>query len=369
MPASLFRRGDGSRGVFPHTVTDRAKPGVIAINAAGRRFVNEALSRHEFVLAMLRDCNGEPDRPFYLVCDRQFLWSYGLGRIKPFTLNLRRYVASGELLKAPDIAQLAAKIGVDPSVLTATIAGYNAWCEAGPRSRIRPRQHHLSAPPRRCQHKPNPCVAPILRAPFFAMRIYPADPRHRHRHEGGRAGARAARGRHAGCGSLRLRQRHGVDHERELSGAGDHARAGADVRVYRGAASGGGAVTRERRCRSCSSQSSHSPPLTCPGRGGPKRSGIQYAAAQRLQPQPPRYWIAPRSRRAMTTWVRRRLADYSAAAAKRLFSSSASGRAVSRRRLLDVGFLDVAEAADRPRARGRACASSGICAAFSPAIR
>lgn len=175
VPASLFRRADGSRGVFPHTVTDRAKPGVIAINAAGRRFVNEAQSHHEFVLAMLRDGNGEPDRPFYLVCDRQFLWSYGLGRIKPFTLNLRRHVASGELLKAPDIAQLATKIGVNPSVLTATIASYNVDAkegrdpEFGRGSTIY--QRHLGD----ATHKPNPCVAPILRAPFFAMRIHPAD--------------------------------------------------------------------------------------------------------------------------------------------------------------------------------------------------
>ncbi|MFK4497056.1 succinate dehydrogenase/fumarate reductase flavoprotein subunit [Bradyrhizobium japonicum] len=175
VPASLFRRDDGSRGVFPHTVTDRAKPGVIAINAAGRRFVNEAQSHHEFVLAMLRDGNGEPDRPFYLVCDRQFLWSYGLGRIGPLTLNLRRHVASGELLKAPDIAQLAAKIGVNPSVLTTTIAGYNVDAkegrdpEFGRGSTIY--QRHLGD----ATHKPNPCVAPILRAPFFAMRIHPAD--------------------------------------------------------------------------------------------------------------------------------------------------------------------------------------------------
>ena len=55
VPASLFTRNDGSQGVFPHTVTDRAKPGVIAINGAGRRFVNEAVSYHEFVRAMLRD--------------------------------------------------------------------------------------------------------------------------------------------------------------------------------------------------------------------------------------------------------------------------------------------------------------------------
>ncbi|PJG51697.1 succinate dehydrogenase [Bradyrhizobium forestalis] len=175
VPASLFRRADGSRGVFPHAVTDRAKPGVIAVNAAGRRFVNEALSYHEFVLAMLRDSNGEPDRPFHLICDREFLWAYGLGRIKPFTRNYRRYVASGELIEAPDVAQLAAKIGIKPSTLSATIAAYNADAkegrdpEFGRGSTIY--QRHLGD----AAHKPNPCVAPIVTAPFFALRIYPAD--------------------------------------------------------------------------------------------------------------------------------------------------------------------------------------------------
>jgi succinate dehydrogenase/fumarate reductase flavoprotein subunit len=175
VPASLFRRADGSRGVFPHMVTDRAKPGVIAVNAAGRRFVNEALSYHEFVLAMLRDGDGEPDRPFYLICDRPFLWSYGLGRIKPFTRSVRRYVASGELVEAADIAQLAAKIGIKPSTLAATIASYNEGAkegrdpEFGRGSTIY--QRHLGD----AAHKPNPCVAPILCAPYFAMRIYSAD--------------------------------------------------------------------------------------------------------------------------------------------------------------------------------------------------
>src|SRR5882672_5582219 len=107
VPASLFKRADGSQGVFPHTVTDRAKPGIIAVDASGQRFVNEAVSYHEFVLAMLRDGNDAAGRSFHLVCDRRFLWTYGLGRIRPFTLHLRRYIKSGELIEAPSIDTLA----------------------------------------------------------------------------------------------------------------------------------------------------------------------------------------------------------------------------------------------------------------------
>ncbi len=175
VPASLFQREDGSRGVFPHTVTDRAKPGVIAVNAAGKRFVNEALSYHEFVLAMLRDGNNASDRHFHLVCDRSFLWNYGLGRIQPFTLNWRRYVRSGELIEAAGIERLADAIGVDRSALSATIADYNAYAKSGEDPEFGRGstiyQRHLGD----ATHEPNPCVAPITRAPFFALRIYPAD--------------------------------------------------------------------------------------------------------------------------------------------------------------------------------------------------
>jgi succinate dehydrogenase/fumarate reductase flavoprotein subunit len=68
-----------------------------------------------------------------------------------------------------------AKIGVAPSSLAATVADYNASAkdgrdpEFGRGSTIY--QRHLGD----ISHTPNPCVAPIVRAPFFAMRIYPAD--------------------------------------------------------------------------------------------------------------------------------------------------------------------------------------------------
>jgi succinate dehydrogenase/fumarate reductase flavoprotein subunit len=175
VPASRFQRADGSKGVFPHTVTDRAKPGIIAVNGYGKRFVNEALSYHEFVLAMLRDGNDTTNRSFYLVCDRHFLWTYGLGRIGPFTLRLKRYVRSGELIEAPGIEALADLIGVERSSLATTVDKYNAHAQAG----LDPEfgrgttiyQRHLGD----AGHRPNPCVAPIEQPPFYAMRICPAD--------------------------------------------------------------------------------------------------------------------------------------------------------------------------------------------------
>jgi succinate dehydrogenase/fumarate reductase flavoprotein subunit len=175
VPASLFKRADGSCAMFPHTVTDRAKPGVIAVNSLGKRFVNEALSYHEFVRAMLRDGNDAARRSFYLVCDRAFLWSYGLGRIQPFTRRWRRYVETGELIEAPSVGKLAAAIGVEASALVSTVENFNAHARSG----LDPEfgrggtiyQRHLGDG----SHSPNPCVAPIERAPFFALRIHPAD--------------------------------------------------------------------------------------------------------------------------------------------------------------------------------------------------
>ena len=175
VPASLFKRDDGSQGVFPHTVTDRAKPGVIAVNGAGRRFVNEALSYHEFVRAMLRDGNDVVDRPFHLICDRRFLWNYGFGRTQPFTRRISHFIKRGELIEANTLKELATAIGAEPAVLEATINAYNEHARSGRDPEFGRGttiyQRHLGD----ADHSPNPCVAPIEHRPFYALRVFPAD--------------------------------------------------------------------------------------------------------------------------------------------------------------------------------------------------
>jgi glycine/D-amino acid oxidase-like deaminating enzyme len=98
-PVSQFLRPDGQRGIYPHTVTDRGKPGMLAVNKTGKRFTNEADSYHEFVQAMFRAHNQRPAIPAYLMCDRRALWKYGLGAIQPMTFRLGSYRRSGYLVE------------------------------------------------------------------------------------------------------------------------------------------------------------------------------------------------------------------------------------------------------------------------------
>jgi succinate dehydrogenase/fumarate reductase flavoprotein subunit len=174
-PVSHFARRDGSQGVFPHTVTDRGKPGVIAVNRRGRRFTNEARSYHEFVRAMFRGDNDGPCIPAYLVCDRRFLWRYGLGAVKPFALSLREHLRSGYLVRGQTIGALALALGIDAEPLAATLARYNE----GARDGMDPQFGRGSDAYQRylgdADHKPNPCVASIEHPPFYAVAVHPGD--------------------------------------------------------------------------------------------------------------------------------------------------------------------------------------------------
>jgi succinate dehydrogenase/fumarate reductase flavoprotein subunit len=124
---------------------------------------------------MLRDGNDAAGRAFHLVCDRDFLWRYGLGRIHPFTRGLQRHVDSGELIRADSIGGLADAIGVERSALEATIEAFNAGAKRGEDAEFGRGstiyQRHLGDG----SHAPNPCVAPIAHPPFYALRIHPAD--------------------------------------------------------------------------------------------------------------------------------------------------------------------------------------------------
>jgi succinate dehydrogenase/fumarate reductase flavoprotein subunit len=164
----------GGRGAYPHLALDRAKPGLIAVNAAGRRFVDEAVSYHEFVVGMHRSHETAPTIPAWLVCDRAFVERYGLGRVPPGERSWRKLIASGYLVEANTLDALAAKIKVDGEGLRDSVARNNRSAETGIDEDFGKGSTDFDRHNGDPGHKPNPCAGPIGSAPYYAMAVYPS---------------------------------------------------------------------------------------------------------------------------------------------------------------------------------------------------
>jgi succinate dehydrogenase/fumarate reductase flavoprotein subunit len=175
MPSSVMRRPDGATLVYPHIILDRAKPGLIAVNSAGRRFVNEANSYHDFVAAMLHTHPSVPSIPAFLICDRTFIRDYGIGLIHPRTRDLSRFLESGYLTRADSLAALARAIGVNAEGLQETVTRHNAFARGGVDEDFGRGASPLNRFNGDADHKPNPCMRPIGPGPFFAVAVWPAD--------------------------------------------------------------------------------------------------------------------------------------------------------------------------------------------------
>jgi succinate dehydrogenase/fumarate reductase flavoprotein subunit len=172
-PSSLAKRKDGSTAVYPHIVLDRAKPGLVAVNLAGRRFVSEAVSYHEFTRAMYRSHSKVPTIPAMLVCDSRFLWKYGLGMIRPCTPFLKKYIESGYLSAANPAEELARKIGVDVAGLIETIKANNQFAETGVDTEFAKGNNSYERANGDSGHLPNPCLGPIEKPPYYAVAVVP----------------------------------------------------------------------------------------------------------------------------------------------------------------------------------------------------
>jgi succinate dehydrogenase/fumarate reductase flavoprotein subunit len=174
-PVSLLRRKDGSTGLYPHILLDRAKPGLIAVNAAGRRFVNEGVSYHDFVEAMYQSNETVPTIPAWLICDSAFVRKYGLGAIHPGTRNLRKFEKSGYVVCADSIEGLAHKLDFGSGALPQTVARHNRFAAIGIDDDFGKGETELNQFNGDPDNRPNPCLAPIDAPPFVAVAVWPAE--------------------------------------------------------------------------------------------------------------------------------------------------------------------------------------------------
>ncbi len=171
-PISLVPRKDGSVGHFPH-LFERAKPGLIMVRRDGRRFGNEANSYYDLMTALFAATPPGEVPEAWMICDHAFQRRYGLGRSRPRPFPLRPWLRNGYLRRGDTFAELAAACGIDAGNLGETIARYNRDAVHGRDpafGRGESAYNRIQGEPLR---KPNPCVAPIVKGPFYAVKIVP----------------------------------------------------------------------------------------------------------------------------------------------------------------------------------------------------
>jgi hypothetical protein len=169
-PVSLVPRGDGTFTHFAH-LHERGKAGLIAVNRAGKRFTNEANSCFDFMSDLLESGLTES----WLICDHRFIRRWGLGAVKPSPMpfQIGHFIHNGYLIRARSVRALAKSAVIDPSGLAETIERYNQQALAGVDEEFHKGETAYDKQQGDSKQQPNPCMRPILRGPFYAMKLLP----------------------------------------------------------------------------------------------------------------------------------------------------------------------------------------------------
>ncbi|MDN0077456.1 FAD-dependent oxidoreductase [Crenobacter sp. SG2303] len=159
---------------------ERALPGCVMVNGQGRRFVNEAAPYTDIVYAMYDD-HARTGRsvPAWLVFDARFRSCYPIGPLLPGMVQPDFRVPEhwwGTMIhRATTLDALAEQIGVDAAGLADTVARMNGYAERGEDLEFGKGGNAFDRYYGDPDIKPNPCLAPILKAPFYAVRVDAGD--------------------------------------------------------------------------------------------------------------------------------------------------------------------------------------------------
>ncbi|MGK2940716.1 MAG: FAD-dependent oxidoreductase [Immundisolibacter sp.] len=158
------------------SVTERSTPGAMVVNSQGERFVNEAAPYSDVVhrIHELHNSGGVSHVPCWIILDRANRNSYMLGLAMPALPLPRKFFEHEDFFKAPTLQALAQQIGVPGDRLLASVRKFNAYAESG----VDPEFHRGESAYDRIfgdPHFRNPNLAPLIKPPFYAVKLYPGD--------------------------------------------------------------------------------------------------------------------------------------------------------------------------------------------------
>jgi len=163
------------------SIIEKSLPGNCVVNQRGERITNESQNYMAYLLELFRKHTPEhPQDPSWMIFDARFRRSYLVGplmnsRFKPDWMLPQSFFTSGFLTKSNTIADLAQRIGIDSNALEKTVQKMNDYASTGKDTEFGRGDSIYDRYYGDPTIKPNPCLAPIAEAPFYAMRIEPGD--------------------------------------------------------------------------------------------------------------------------------------------------------------------------------------------------
>ena len=169
---------------FPRlSEVEKSLPGNYTVNKSGKRFANESQNYLTFMLEVLdKEKKGESCAPMYMIFDANHRKNYPVGPLLPgkffpdmlVKLIHRAWFGSDFLSSANTIEELAIQTGIDSEALQSTVERVNNFSATGKDvdfQRGDNERDRFSGDPSLL----NPCLGPVDKAPFYAMRIDPGE--------------------------------------------------------------------------------------------------------------------------------------------------------------------------------------------------
>jgi 3-oxosteroid 1-dehydrogenase len=175
-PTIFVPKEEKQRGVF----AERAFPGAIVVNGRGERFIDEAAPYLEFGHEMYKN-HQETGAciPAWVIFDGHYRFHYAMGPIMPAQImpdmRVKKEWWDTVLWKADTLDELAKKINVDAAGLAATVEKMNRYAKTGIDEDFQRGGNPFDTYYGDSNVKPNPCLAPIKKAPYYAMKLDPGD--------------------------------------------------------------------------------------------------------------------------------------------------------------------------------------------------
>jgi 3-oxosteroid 1-dehydrogenase len=157
-------------------LAERNLPGSIIVNAAGRRFMNEAMPYVEAVHATYAgEATGVQHVPAWMVIDQRYRNRYLFAGLSPRQPFPGRWYKHGTVKKAETLAGLAAEIGVPADALEETVRRFNDFAASGVDEDFHRGESGYDLYYSDPTVKPNPSLHALDQAPYYAVKIVPGD--------------------------------------------------------------------------------------------------------------------------------------------------------------------------------------------------